>query len=30
MNEPEPEAGVSSIRRYSPLQEGGVGTTWTE
>ena len=30
MNEPESEAGVSSIRRYSPLQGGGVCTTWTE
>ena len=30
MNEPESEAGMSSIHRYSTLQWVGVGTTWTE
>ena len=30
MNEPEPEAAVSSIHRFSTLQGGGVGTTWTQ
>ena len=30
MNEPESGADVSSIRRYSTLQRGGVSTTWTQ
>ena len=30
MNEPESEAGVTGIHRYSTLQGGGVGTTWTQ